>query len=97
MATENYFIPADQEHVRREKSKARELRASQWWRNQLGTGVCYYCTQKFKPAELTMDHRIPIIRGGLSTKSNVVVSCKSCNSEKKYLTPFEMALKNIES
>jgi 5-methylcytosine-specific restriction protein A len=90
------FTPADPQHVAREKAKARELRASQWWRNQLGTGVCYYCSQKFDKQELTMDHVIPIIRGGKSTKSNVVVCCKSCNSEKKYLTPFEMAAKKLE-
>ncbi len=91
----NCFIPADNEHVGREKAKARELRASQWWRNQLGSGVCHYCSQKFAKQDLTMDHVIPVIRGGKSTKSNVVVSCKKCNSEKKYLTPYEMAAQKL--
>jgi 5-methylcytosine-specific restriction protein A len=86
------FIAADPEHVSRERAKARELRASQWWRNQLGTGICFYCQKKFSKADLTMDHRIPVVRGGKSTKSNVVVSCKPCNSEKKYLTPVEMTM-----
>ncbi len=97
---DTYFIAAEPEHIGREKAKARALRESQWWRNQLGHGICYYCSQKFAPSELTMDHQIPIVRGGKSTKSNVVVACKTCNSEKKYLTPFELArqkLKNIES
>jgi 5-methylcytosine-specific restriction enzyme A len=95
-----YFITADAEHIRREKSKARELRSTQWWKNQLGQGICYYCSQKFAPSELTMDHQTAIVRGGKTTKTNVVVSCKTCNSEKKYLTPFEWAQqkqKNIES
>jgi len=95
-----YFEPVEPSQIKREKAKARELRASQWWRNQLGHGVCYYCGQKFSPAELTMDHRIPIARGGKSTRANVVTACKSCNNEKKYLTPHELALersaKNIE-
>jgi 5-methylcytosine-specific restriction endonuclease McrA len=36
-----------------------------------------------------MDHLVPIIRGGKSTKGNVVPSCKKCNSERKYRLPFE--------
>lgn len=95
--TPAYFTPADAEHVGREKAKARELRNSQWWRNQLGAGVCHYCSQKFAKLDLTMDHVIPIIRGGKSTKSNVVVCCKKCNSEKKYLTPFELAAQKLEA
>jgi 5-methylcytosine-specific restriction enzyme A len=87
-----YFTPADPTHIRREKAKAKDLRATQWWRNQLGLGICYYCSEKFAPTELTMDHRIAIVRGGKTTKSNVVTACKTCNSEKKYLTPFELAL-----
>ena len=36
-----------------------------------------------------MDHLVPIIRGGKSTKGNVAPSCKKCNSERKYRLPFE--------
>ncbi|MGN0878792.1 MAG: HNH endonuclease [Oligosphaeraceae bacterium] len=85
----SYFIPADDEHVRREKAKARELRASQWWKNELGKGVCHYCGRRVPPRELTMDHIVPIIRGGFTRKGNVVTCCKDCNSRKKYLLPVE--------
>jgi 5-methylcytosine-specific restriction protein A len=85
-----YFTPADDVHQNRERAKAKELRASQWWRNQLGQGICYYCENKFSKAELTMDHVIPVVRGGKSTKSNVVVCCKACNNKKKYKTPVEV-------
>lgn len=86
---EAFFVPADEEHVRREKSKAQELRRSQWWKNELGRGQCYYCRQRISPKELTMDHVVPIIRGGLSRKGNVVPCCKECNAKKKYLLPVE--------
>lgn len=36
-----------------------------------------------------MDHIVPIIRGGRSTKGNVVAACKACNTKKKYLLPME--------
>jgi 5-methylcytosine-specific restriction enzyme A len=83
------FIPADEEHVKREKNKARELRRSQWWKNQLGKGKCHYCSQRVHPSELTMDHVVPIIRGGRTTRSNVVTACKDCNQKKNNMVPSE--------
>ncbi len=76
------YVPDDDE-IRREKNKARELRASQWWKRKCAKGVCYYCNKKFPAKELTMDHIVPIARGGKSTKNNVAPCCKACNTEKK--------------
>ncbi len=86
---QDYFMSADEDHIKREKAKARELRASQWWKRKRAAGVCYYCGEKFKPAELTMDHLIPLVRGGRSVQGNLVPACKECNSKKKYLLPTE--------
>lgn len=86
---DNFFITADERHIRKEKEKARELRKKGWWKNKLSEGVCHYCGEKFLPAELTMDHIVPVARGGTSTKGNVVPACKECNSKKKYLLPIE--------
>ena len=36
-----------------------------------------------------MDHVVPIVRGGRSSKSNVVPCCKQCNSQKQYMLPLE--------
>ena len=85
----NYFIPASDKHMAREKMRAKELRHSQWWRNAVGKGRCYYCCNLFKARELTMDHIVPIVRGGKSTKRNVVPCCKMCNNKKSYLLPVE--------
>ena len=83
--------------VKREKQKARELRKSQWWKRKLSEATCFYCGKEFKPSELTMDHVVPLIRGGKSTKNNTAPACKECNSKKKYLLPMEWEeyLKNI--
>jgi len=86
-----YFECADDEHIRRERRKAQELRHSQWWKNELGKGVCYYCKKRFHPRELTMDHIVPVIRGGFSRKGNVVPCCKECNTRKKYYLPVEVS------
>lgn len=42
-----------------------------------------------------MDHLIPVARGGKTTKKNVVVSCKECNSLKKNRTVAEIRLDEI--
>ncbi len=88
--TKTHFITeVSEEEIARERRKARELRQTQWWKNQKGRGICYYCRRRFHPSELTMDHIVPIIRGGKSTKRNCVPCCKECNSKKKYMLPLE--------
>lgn len=88
----DYFIvDITEEQVRRERDKARELRRSQWWKNRVGRGVCHYCGGTFAPDEITMDHLVPVARGGRSTRGNVVPACRECNSRKKYLLPVEWA------
>jgi len=90
-------IKSDKKHIAREKQKAREMRKSRWWKDQLAAGKCHYCDDVFSAEELTMDHVVPLSRGGKSTKGNIVPSCKPCNNEKKYLTPAEMLLKRLNS
>lgn len=92
----DYIETVDPSVVRREREKAREIRDTNWWRQQLGKGVCYHCEQKFSKLELTMDHLIPLSRGGRSTKKNIVVSCKQCNSLKKNLTVAELRMTEIK-
>ena len=75
--------------IRREKAKARELRQSAWWKRRLAAGRCGYCGQPTPARELTMDHRVPLVRGGRSTRGNLVPACKACNAAKKYLLPIE--------
>ncbi|HLC15745.1 MAG TPA: HNH endonuclease, partial [Thermodesulfovibrionia bacterium] len=78
----------------RERLKARKLKKTNWWRAKVSQGVCYYCGSKTNPEEITMEHIVPLCRGGRSTKGNVVPCCKDCNNDKKYLTPAEMIMNN---
>jgi 5-methylcytosine-specific restriction endonuclease McrA len=87
--TISWAYEPDESAMRRERGKARELRATQWWKRRLAKGVCHYCGREAPPAELTMDHIVPIARGGRSTKGNVVPCCKACNNRKKQLLPME--------
>ena len=77
------FDGVDEAWIRREKARARELRKSSWWRQKLARGICHYCGGRFPPEELTMDHVVPLVRGGRSSKNNLVPCCKTCNNEKQ--------------
>lgn len=89
-------INRDEAHIKRERNKARELRRTAYFQEQFRRGICYYCKQHFPESELTLDHLVPVVRGGRSTRGNMVVCCRSCNQEKKFLTPAEMILRELE-
>lgn len=70
-----------------------DLTASQWRQIKDVYGHrCVYCNRRMK--RLTMDHVIPLARGGSHTASNVVPACRSCNLRKgvKPAPPYQMSL-----
>ena len=77
------------DEIRKEREKARRLRNSGWWKRKRERGVCYFCGRQIAPSALTMEHKVPLSRGGKSTKENLVPACKECNNKKKYLLPME--------
>lgn len=83
-------------HIKKEREKAVKLKKTNWWRNEINRGICHYCRKKFCPKQLTMDHIVPVARGGKSVKGNVVPCCKECNNKKKYLIPAEIILEELE-
>ncbi len=83
---DDLFFPQDPDLAHRERLKAKELKRSAWWKNQIGQGVCAYCGIRHHPSALTMDHVVPIIRGGRTTHANCVPACASCNKEKRHLS-----------
>ena len=83
-----------EQEIRRERAKARDLRQSQWWKRRRASGICHYCGGKFPPRDLTMDHLVPLVRGGRSSKGNLVPACKECNTSKKNRLAFEWDTKS---
>jgi 5-methylcytosine-specific restriction enzyme A len=86
-----FYAPVDPDELKRERAKARELRASQWWKRRISDGVCHYCRRQVGHAALTMDPIVPLGRGGRSVRGTVVPACKDCNTRKKSLVPVEWA------
>lgn len=50
-------------------------------------GRCVYCGSARR--KLTLDHKVPISRGGPDTDENLVVACWVCNIKKWSRTPDE--------
>ena len=92
----DFFVAVDEKQIKKEREKARELKKSNWWKNKLQAGKCYYCEKPFSTAELTMDHLVPLARGGKSIKNNLVSACKKCNFDKKHKTLVEIRLKSVK-
>ena len=86
---DHFILEISEVEIKREREKSRELRKSRWWSTRLAQGRCHYCGGDFNPEELTMDHLVPVSRGGKASRNNVVPACKECNSRKKYLLPME--------
>lgn len=50
--------------------------------------TCQYCTTQFPRSQLTIDHVLPVSRGGRTSWDNIVTACNPCNSRKgNSLTP----------
>lgn len=49
---------------------------------------CFYCTGQFGEAGKirTLDHLVPLCRGGTHHVSNLVLACKNCNQKKGDMT-----------
>jgi len=85
----------DTKHPEKRRLKNRKRRAvhaqaagthelSQWLaRVELYGWRCFYCRRQLSMRTPTMDHRIPLSRGGSHWPANLVPACKGCNSGKR--------------
>jgi 5-methylcytosine-specific restriction endonuclease McrA len=53
--------------------------------------TCAYCGTRLPVSELTLDHRVPLARGGKNALPNLVVACRTCNSRKGQRTESDFA------
>lgn len=70
-------------YLRRAQTKTGDVTTAQLRELSERQAHCAYCKRKFTAKLLaTIDHVIPVSKGGLHTISNIVLACKSCNSRK---------------
>ncbi|GMJ11802.1 hypothetical protein HRI_004849400 [Hibiscus trionum] len=75
--------------------KRRRIRANLSRKNVLfrDNFTCQYCSGR---ANLTIDHVLPVARGGEWEWENLVAACAKCNSKKGHKTPEEANMKLIK-
>lgn len=91
-ATDEEFRKAEQ--VRKQLRRATGSLTVEQWLEIVAqfNGVCAYCGS---PHNLTMDHVIPISKGGKTTVDNVIPACSSCNSSKQAKDVVEWYTKQV--
>ena len=57
---------------------------------------CQYCGQHFPTHELSIDHVLPVSKGGRTKWDNVVCSCVLCNNRKGGKTPKQANMRLIK-
>lgn len=49
-------------------------------------GRCAYCKTPLTRKQATADHRVPISKGGSTSKDNIIMSCEPCNKAKSSMS-----------
>jgi 5-methylcytosine-specific restriction endonuclease McrA len=88
--------------LRKSKRKKRHpnWKERKWLQRQLLTregGLCIYCNEQVNlihddPKQATLDHVLPVSKGGLTKLDNLVLACAECNAEKGDGVDFERFL-----
>lgn len=59
--------------------------------------TCQYCYKTFPEKKLTLDHVIPVSRGGSHDWTNVVTACSACNNKKGALSLEQANLRLLKA
>lgn len=84
------FAIALVEYVRIPYKKAKLTRENVFRRDKF---CCQYCGIGLNASNATLDHVLPVSRGGKDSWENLVASCKKCNTKKSNQTPREARMK----
>ena len=60
------------------------------WRDE---NTCQYCEMQLNENNQTLDHVLPVSRGGKHEWTNLVACCRNCNARKANRTPSEANMK----
>ena len=72
------------EKVQRKHSKVYKRHLDKMWSKN---NLCYWCHTEVLRKDASIEHRIPLKRGGLDNPSNYVLAHKTCNHERGHNMP----------
>lgn len=76
------------------KNIVRFSRSNLFLRDQFS---CQYCRKKPPHSQLTMDHVVPVVKGGEKSWENIVTACRPCNLKKGGRTPDEAGMQLLST
>lgn len=82
---------------RRKKGYAKEAKERKWIIRTLISktgGKCEYCGRTCNKKNMTIDHVLPVSRGGLTEIQNLRLACYPCNQEKGNGISFDVFIEN---
>jgi len=78
-----------------DKLPAKEVKFTRYNVYKRDKNTCQYCGRHFDTKDLTIDHVVPLSRGGRTTWTNVVCACVECNRRKGNKTLEEAGMRLI--
>lgn len=86
-----HTITTETDVARLSSTDKRKLKAKLFRRGQ----TCYWCSTPLEVHTVTLDHLIPVSRGGTNKKGNQVLSCKKCNEGRSNRTAFDIIAEEL--
>ena len=91
---EGYKATLRRHHERRDMRKRNayieDVSKKRVW--ELSGGVCHLCKKKMDPKEFTLDHILPLSKGGKHEYKNVAAAHRLCNSVRRDVGPAQLRL-----
>lgn len=81
-------------YIHKQSFRLRYTRRSVYARDK---NTCQYCGKKLSVQTRTIDHVIPVGRGGHSSFENCVTSCRKCNLKKGVCLPHEVGMSLLKT
>lgn len=78
MANEPPSLKREEKSKRKAPSAMKQMRLSLWRKSSF----CHWCKKDLSFRESTIDHVIPLARGGTNHPKNFVIACEACNSKR---------------
>jgi 5-methylcytosine-specific restriction endonuclease McrA len=93
---ESMTVNARNRRARKRNAEGTHTAADEQAQFERQKGKCYYCGCKliktpYKPNSATVDHVVPLDRGGRNSPDNLVIACQTCNFTKQNKLPHEWA------
>lgn len=84
-----YSKKFERHKYRKQKRRKKPYRPQDKWKLFKQSNRCHYCDLELDYYEATIDHVIPLSRGGSDLIENKVIACGVCNQEKGNLLVSE--------